>query len=59
MMGPAYVVTGVLHFIVPELYVQIIPPFLPAALVLVYLSGIAEIGVGIGLLVPRTRQLAT
>jgi len=58
VMGPAYVVAGVLHFILPELYVQIIPPFLPAALVLVYLSGLAEIAVGIGLLISRTRQLA-
>jgi len=58
LMAPAYVVAGVLHFIVPELYVQIIPPIFPAALMLVYLSGIAEIAVGIGLLIPRTRQLA-
>ncbi|WP_135533260.1 DoxX family protein [Halostella pelagica] len=58
LMGPAYVVAGVLHFVVPELYVQIIPPFFPAALALVYLSGIAEIAVGVGLLLPRTRQHA-
>jgi len=58
IMAPAYVVAGVLHFIVPELYVQIIPPIFPAALVLVYLSGLAEIAVGIGLLIPQTRQLA-
>jgi uncharacterized membrane protein len=57
-MGPGYVVAGVLHFIVPELYVQIIPPILPAALTLVYLSGIAEIAVGIGLVIPHTRQYA-
>jgi len=53
-----YVVAGVVHFVVPELYVQIIPAIIPAALVLVYLSEIAEITVGIGLLMPRTRQLA-
>jgi uncharacterized membrane protein len=58
VMGPAYVVAGVLHFVVPELYVQIIPPVFPAALALVYLSGLAEIAVGIGLLVPRTRRHA-
>ncbi len=58
LMGPAYVVAGVLHFVVPELYVQIIPPVFPAALALVYLSGLAEIAVGIGLLVPRTRRHA-
>jgi uncharacterized membrane protein len=58
LMGPGYVVAGVMHFIVPELYVQIIPPIFPAALALVYLSGIVEIAVGIGLLVPRTRRHA-
>jgi len=56
VMGPMYVVAGVLHFVVPELYVQIVPPVFPAALALVYLSGLAEIAVGIGLLLPRTRR---
>jgi len=56
VMGPMYVVAGVLHFVVPELYVQIVPPVFPAALALVYLSGLAEIAVGIGLLFPRTRR---
>ena len=58
VMAPAYVVAGVLHFVVPELYVQIVPPVFPAALALVYLSGLAEIAVGVGLLVPRTRRHA-
>ena len=58
VMGPLYVVAGVMHFVVPELYVQIVPPVLPAPLVLVYLSGLAEVAVGIGLLYPPTRQLA-
>lgn len=58
LMAPAYVVAGVLHFVVPELYVQIVPPVFPAALALVYLSGLAEIAVGIGLLIPRTRRYA-
>lgn len=58
VMGPLYVVAGILHFVVPELYVQIVPPILPAPMALVYLSGVAEIGVGAGLLVPRTRRYA-
>lgn len=58
IMGPAYVVAGLLHFVVPELYVQIIPPFLPAPLALVYLSGVAEVAVGLGVLLPRTRPYA-
>jgi len=58
VMGPMYVVAGLLHFVVPELYVQIVPPVLPAPLALVYLSGLAEVAVGVGLLVPRTRRYA-
>ncbi len=58
VMAPAYVVAGLLHFVVPDLYVQIVPPVLPAPLALVYLSGVAEVAVGLGLLWPRTRQYA-
>ena len=58
VMGPAYVVAGLLHFVVPALYVQIVPPILPAPLVLVYLSGVAEVAVGLGLLWPPTRRYA-
>jgi len=58
LMGPMYIVAGALHFVVPELYVQIIPPVFPARLALVYLSGLAEVGVGIGVLLPRTRRHA-
>jgi len=53
-----YVVAGVLHFIILELYVQIAPSIFPAAIMLVYLFGLAEIAVGIGLLISRTRPLA-
>lgn len=58
LMGPLYVVAGLLHFVVPDLYVQIVPPVFPAALLLVYLSGVAEVAVGLGLLIPRTRRYA-
>lgn len=58
VMGPMYVVAGVFHFLVPGLYVQIVPPVFPAPLALVYLSGLAEVAVGIGLLIPRTRRYA-
>jgi len=58
VMGPAYVVAGLLHFVVPDLYVQIVPPILPAPLALVYLSGVAEVAAGLGLLWPRTRAYA-
>ena len=58
VMGPAYVVAGVMHFVVPAAYVQVMPPVLPAPLALVYLSGVAEVALGVGVLYPRTRRYA-
>jgi uncharacterized membrane protein len=53
-----YVFAGVNHFLNPEFYVAIMPPYLPWHLELVYLSGIAEIVLGIALAIPRYRSLA-
>lgn len=58
VMAVLYVIAGAMHFLVPEVYVQIVPPVLPGPLTLVYLSGIAEIALGLGVLHPRTRRLA-
>ena len=57
-MSLLYVVAGVTHFVVPELYAQIVPPPLPFPLALVYLSGVAEVALGVGLLFGRTRRYA-
>ena len=53
-----FVVAGTLHFVIPEAYLRIMPPLLPAHLLLIDISGVAEILGGIGLLVPSTRRLA-
>ena len=58
VMSLGYVVAGVMHFVYPSAYAQIVPPALPAPLLLVYLSGVAEIAVGVGLLYPPTRRAA-
>jgi uncharacterized membrane protein len=52
------VAAGVNHFISPDAYVAMVPETLPAHLLLVQLSGVAEIAGGLGLLVPATRRLA-
>jgi uncharacterized membrane protein len=49
---------GINHFLNPAFYVSIMPPYFPAHLGLVYLTGILEIAGGIGVLLPATRQLA-
>jgi uncharacterized membrane protein len=53
------VTVGVLHFTNPEPFVRIVPAFLPAKLELVWLSGAAEILLGVGLLPSLTRRWAS
>lgn len=50
-----FVVAGGYHFVKPDLYVAIMPPYLPVQLELVYLSGLFEILGGIAVLVPGIR----
>lgn len=52
------VAAGLNHFIAPDPYVAIMPRALPWHLALVYLSGVAEIAGGLGLILPATRRLA-
>jgi uncharacterized membrane protein len=54
----AMVAVGVAHFVAPAPLVRIVPSFLPAPELLVYLSGVAEIALGAGLLFARTRLFA-
>jgi uncharacterized membrane protein len=49
---------GVNHFVNPAPYVAMMPDALPAHLALVYISGVAEILGGLGLILPATRRLA-
>jgi len=56
-MALFYVGAGLNHFRNPEFYMQIMPPWLPWHYALVLLSGVAEIVVGILLVIPRTRRL--
>ncbi|MEP6821702.1 MAG: hypothetical protein ABI946_05060 [Chthoniobacterales bacterium] len=58
LLSGFFVLAGVLHFIAPEAYLAIVPPWLPGPLPLVYVSGAAEIAGGLGVLFPMTRRLA-
>lgn len=49
---------GLNHFLVPDAYAATIPSWLPAHLALVYISGVAEIAGGLGLILPATRRAA-
>ena len=58
LIGLIFVVGGVMHFLRPRFYLAMMPPWLPAAAVLVLVSGVFEILGGIGVLVPATRVIA-
>ena len=48
-----FVAAGTNHFINPKFYESIVPPYLPWPYALVIISGIAEVLLGIGLLIPN------
>lgn len=58
LMGIAYVGAGVMHFVNPDFYLPMMPPYLPWHLELIYLSGVAEIALGVAVLVPALRVWA-
>jgi uncharacterized membrane protein len=49
---------GTMHFVRPEFYVKIVPPYLPMHRELVLLSGVFEFGLGVALLIPRFSRMA-
>lgn len=57
-MAVMYVIAGTMHFVKPKAYMRIMPRYLPNHKLLVYLSGIAEIALGIGLCIPALKTLS-
>lgn len=58
LVSAVFVGMGVLHLVRPEPFVATVPDALPAHRELVYLSGVAEIVGGAGVLADRTREPA-
>ena len=58
LMGSLYTILGVLHFTNTGFYRLLMPRFMPSHDLLIYLSGVAEIILGIGVLFPQSRNLA-
>ena len=58
VMALFYIVAGLNHFRNPRMYLKIMPPYLSQPQLLNYLSGLAEIVLGLLLLWPASRSLA-
>lgn len=58
VLAAFFIGAGITHFTNPAGFLRIVPPYLPAPLLLVYLSGAAELAGGLGLLIPATRYWA-
>ena len=58
LLSAFFTYAGFHHLFAPDFYVSIMPPWIPAHLALVYISGVFEIMGGIGVLIPRFRALA-
>jgi uncharacterized membrane protein len=58
LFASLFIISGILHFTIPEPYLRIMPPVLPWPRTLVFVSGGAELLGGIALLVPRLRSAA-
>jgi uncharacterized membrane protein len=58
LFASIFFVSGFLHFFYPEPYLRIMPPFLPLPKALLWISGAAEIGGGVGLLLHDFRRAA-
>lgn len=58
VLGIAFMLAGLNHFRQPELYIAIMPPYLPRHRELVALSGYAEVGLGALVLLPKVKRVA-
>jgi uncharacterized membrane protein len=58
LMAAIYIFAGIMHFVKPKIYLRIMPDYLPNHKLLVFLSGLAEILLGIALCFDETRTLA-
>lgn len=57
LLAVVFAATGMLHFLRPGMYVEIVPDYLPAQHEIVLVSGAAEIVGAVLVVFPRTRRI--
>jgi len=58
LIGFVFILTGINHFLNPDFYVKIMPPYIPAHLMMVSISGFLEVLGGAGVFIPKLRRAA-
>jgi uncharacterized membrane protein len=57
LMAAFMIYGGINHFLKPDMYLAFVPSFLPK-LAIVYISGIVEIVLGVGAIIPHFRHVS-
>jgi uncharacterized membrane protein len=58
LFGLPFICIGVMHFVTPEIFVPLVPSAIGVPMFWVLLSGIFEVGVGIGICFNKTQRAA-
>lgn len=58
LLAMFFIPAGVNHFVNPQMYLSVMPPYLPFPEALNYISGAAEIAGGAAVLIPQLRRAA-
>jgi uncharacterized membrane protein len=58
LYGLAFIWIGILHFIEPDIFTPLVPTLIGMPKIWVYVSGVFEITLGIGVCVPRFQKIS-
>ncbi|AXT60669.1 hypothetical protein D1816_09995 [Aquimarina sp. AD10] len=55
ILSSIFIIAGIFHFVRPKAFMRVMPLYIPYHKLIVYLSGLAELSAGIGLLFTTSR----
>ena len=58
VMAGFYFLAGIMHFVKPAIYLKMMPPWIPYHRFMVYASGVVEIVLAVGLVIPACTSKA-
>lgn len=58
IIGPIFMLAGILHFAFPKTYIRIMPDYIPNHKAMVLWSGVFEILGGLGIMIPQLQVIS-